>query len=201
MGTYSLQDILPKAPDRTIVPTDPQANALLNAGIDRAQRPEQAFADQANAGIKENAQAMNLGQDQINQKAAASGQDPAMMSAISNVYKGQAQSGIDRLMQKNSMGAGLNRAESLRKMAQAALGRQQVETQNYEKLTEAYNQQENGRAQFISSIFQAGRQGYMTSKMGSKAKTNDFGNGTPNVGGYDHGQESYGDGFDPSSMA
>lgn len=154
-----LGDLLPSAPDRTIVPQDQQSNELINAGIARAKRSPQEFGNDINQNVSEFAG--NLGSQNTAQEAAQTGQDPATLAAMSGVYRGQAQGDIDKLMKTTNQNAQFQKAESLRKMAMAAMGRQQAQTNIYQQLTEAYNQQETARAGLVSSIFQAGRAGMM----------------------------------------
>lgn len=167
------------APDRVIVPRDEQADALLNAGIERSKRPDEAYGQETNAGVNDMANSLTSSPD-VQQQAAQSGQNPAMLSAMSNVYRGQAQGDINKIMKTNDQNAQFRKSEALRQMSMAALGRQQAETNVFSQLTEAYNQQEAARAGVISSIFQVGRQGMMMSASkgkSSKTKTGDFGGG------------------------
>lgn len=180
------------APDRVIVPVDKDADELLRAGVKRAQRSPDEIAQDTNYGMDRTG---NLAQsDQsISGDAAQSGQDPAMMKAISNLYQGQAGAQIDKIKGQNGINATFSKADSLRKLSMAALGQQRVETANFERMTQAYNDQEAARSQLVSSIFQVGRQAYVGSRMKQKKTAPNF---SDRSGGYDapQGEQSdYGD--------
>lgn len=160
------------APDRKNVDLNPKAKELIKAGVNRAMRSPEEYAAERNAGVDNATQVIGPNENQLNQQAAQMGQDPAMLKAISNVYQGQAGQQIARLKSDNNLKSGLMKAESLKRMAHAAIAQQNVETQNFERLTDAYNQNEIARAQFVSSLFQVGRQAYIGSKMKVKSAPN-----------------------------
>lgn len=145
----------PKPPD--MVQLDPRARELLDQGVARASRSGAEHQDEENAGI--DAYAGGLLGGGGDQEAASSAQNPYYVQGLRDAYKSQARSGIDAVKNQNQFSAEMRRSDQLKRMQMAAMGQQQAQLQNYQMLTQAYNQNEAARAQFISSIFGVARTG------------------------------------------
>lgn len=142
-----------KGPDYTAVPLDAGTSELIHQNtLSATQTPEQ-IAARSNAGIQ-GASGEGLQSDQqLQAHAAATGQNPAMLAAIRNQYGQAAQKGVNSIVKQNEINAPLTKADYLQKAAQMAQAKMNVATQNYEGLTDAYNQNMAARAQVISSVF------------------------------------------------
>lgn len=154
-----LDNLFQKAPDRQIVQQDPAVNDLINAQVERASKGPEAFAQAKNVGIDQSSTAPNF--QMLAQQGSRTGEDQGMLNAIQNVYRQKDNQNIERLKQKNAQTSEIDRADALRKAAMAAMGRQQVQNDIFGQLTDAYNQQEAARAQFVSGLFGIGRQAAM----------------------------------------
>lgn len=141
------------APDPKIVGEDPQAAALITEGTNRAVAPTSEHAANINANVANMSQ-LNGKPDEATD--AGLGQSPGFLTALRNQYAARSSKDIDKIQAGNMQRAEMMRADKMRKMAQAAMGQQRVMTQNYEMLTQAYNDAEAARAQLVSSIFQMG---------------------------------------------
>lgn len=159
------------APDPVIVPEDPQTAAMIKEGVDRSTAPTEEHAANINANVANMSQ---LGGKSGEQTDAGLGQSPGFLNALRNQYAARSSKDIDKIQAGNHQRAEMMRADKMRKMAMAAMGQQRAQTQNYEMLTQAYNDAEAARAQLISSIFQmgAGAGGAAMANKGKKPQQN-----------------------------
>ncbi len=180
-------------PTLKIVPLDSGTQNLITGQQTRAGQTDAQLGQQANAGVSQSGQQMQQSDQSLKQEAAGSGSDPAMLQAIRNQYGQKAGSGIQDLMAKNQNNTAMVRANMLQQAAHSQVAKQQVETQNYENLTNAMNQAEMARAGVLSSIFGAvgvGAGMYLGSR-GSSGKRAPGANGAPTGvegGSYNQGQ-------------
>lgn len=172
------------APQPNIVPLDPGTQQLLDQGTTRAGQDASTFAGQLNQGVSQAGNQLGESNQQLNQQGAAAAQSPGMMQAIRNAYSGQTQKNIQAIQSKNQQAGLYAKLDYTNQMARAALMQQNIAAQNYTTLTQAYNQAETSRAQFVNSLFQTVDVGIgiMAGKAKKAAPT-----GGGNVGGYGGG--------------
>lgn len=142
------------APDYRAAQLDPGTKKLIQDSINRGTASDQKLSAELNQGVG----SAQLGQsDQgLKQEAAASGQNPAVLSAIRNQYNQAAGKSIQGLVEKNNLNMGMVRNQRLQMAAQAAMAKMGVETMNYEKLQEANMTAEMARGQALTGILQMG---------------------------------------------
>lgn len=143
-----------KVPDRQFAQLDPDTQSLINQGVDRSSAPVSAYEDAINQGIQQ-PQVSNAPSPQ---EAEQAGVDPNMMTAIRNAYSARSQDSINSLISQNKYKASVEKGQQMNQMAQVKIAQQRVAGQNFAMLTQAYNMQEQSRAQFISQLFQIGGQ-------------------------------------------
>lgn len=141
-------------PQPNFVPLDAGTQGLLDQGVASASRPASDFANDLNKNVSENASGFMGNEQQSSQEAKRTGQDPGMFNALRNAYGSQAGTQIKQITNANQYKAQMMKADYLHQMAIAAVGQQQVATQNYSMLTDAYNQSEMARAGFVNTLFQ-----------------------------------------------
>lgn len=144
------------APDPVIVPLDEGTQGLLNRGTDRATRPSEDYAADLNRGVAEAAQQFSQGPQAGAQESKRLGMDDGFNAALRQAYGSRESDIVNRLVRSNQYRGQLQRSQEMHRMSIAAMAQQRVATQNFAMLTEAYNQQEMARAQFISQLFQTG---------------------------------------------
>lgn len=142
-------------PSLKVVPLDPGTQKLIGDTTARAGQSNAELTKQANEGVAASGAQATQSDQSLKQDAAASGQNPAMLQAIKNQYGQVAGKSIQDTVTRNQNNASMRRAQMLSEAAKAQLAKQQVETQNYEALSNAMNQAEMARAQVLSSIFGA----------------------------------------------
>lgn len=159
-----------QAPDPKVVALDPETQGLIYQGSENAMRPEGDFQADINQGI-ERSGTLGANPSQLMQNAAGLGYDGSngggdiYNDALRSVYNQK--SGLNQENQKwdNKLQAQSQQTKKLRSAAIQAMGQQRAATANFEMLTQAYNQNEMARAQFVSSLFQAGGTAYSINKM------------------------------------
>jgi hypothetical protein len=170
-----------KTPELKYVPLDAEAQGLLNSGIARAASAD--FAGQMNAGISEREGQLAQGDESLESESAKKKADPAMLKALRDQYNSIAGDQVERIKTQNSLKAPLQKAQALRQYAQAALGQQRAQNSFYQQLTDAYNQQEMGRAQFVNTLFQTGANAYAINRGNANPNFNPANYSQPNQGG------------------
>lgn len=85
------------------------------------------------------------------------GQDPAFIQALHNQYYGKQSKQIDALKRQAGMQGQMDKAGALKNLSAIAQGQQQALTQQFQFLTNAYNQQESAKAGAINQLFQTGQ--------------------------------------------
>lgn len=137
-----------ETPTPKYVPLDQQSQGLLNDMQGQAQAPTSDWQAKATKGVDS---ASQLGGQQLNYQAQ-SGQTDAMSKALHNAYQGQAQKQIGSLVDQSKFNAQIAKANYAANINHALLGQAQTQVSNYQMLTDAYNQSEAARAQFVSAI-------------------------------------------------
>lgn len=139
----------PDAPGK--VPLDPGAQALVDRGINRSERP----VDQYAAENAKNAEAYGEGLSGGNaeQRAAQTGSNPYFAKAAQQLYQQKAAKGYSDINKENHLNAFIQRGHEMNQQAQVLLGQQQAMNQQQAFLANVYAQQEQERAQMINSIF------------------------------------------------
>lgn len=185
---FNLGDMLNgKGVDYNAVPLDQGTIGVINANAGHALQGQDALAAEHNAGIVgagPGGQGLQSDQ-QMQSQGAATGQDPAMLRAIRNQYGQQAQKGINTIVKQNQINAPLTQGNELHQAGMMAQAQQNVATQNYEALTDAYNQNMAARAQVISSVFNVMGAG------GGMAMNGQFKKPGQSGGGQGQGQQNY----------
>lgn len=143
-------------PTYKTVELDAGTKQLIDQKQQRALASNQEVANELNAGVREAGEQALQTTEQVNERAAQTGEDPGMLKAIQNQYRKVADDSIGRVVRANENNASMIRAQRLESAAKAALAKQNVETQNYSNLMNAMNQAEMARAQLLSSIFSTG---------------------------------------------
>ena len=199
MAVDILGSLLPKVPGPQGVSLDPNTQALMSAGASMALRPASEFAADANKGVQQSAQSFMPSNEQSSQADARMGTGAGQMGfeqALKNKYGALAGRDVNKIMQANSLNAEMQKANMMNQYAKAYLGQQQAMTQNYEMLTQAYNQNEAARAQFINQLFGAANYG-IGAKLGAKAAAketvNEFNAGGAGIGGVNSRPSAFGE--------
>lgn len=171
-------DILnPQLPDNKRIALDPAVQGLLNDQVNRASADQSTFAAATNQGIDERVGQLNQSNDSLKSYAAKTGQDPAMLEALSGIYGAKAQEQIGKIKTQNELNAPFRKSQALSGVSSAVLGAQQAKNNFYQQLTDAYNQSEMGRAALVSTLFQTGTQAYMHKKQNKTSSGMQFGQG------------------------
>jgi len=136
--------------DPTIVPLDGQTQGLLNQSALRTQEPLDAYKQKQNQGIIQ-AQAALGGVPSAND-SAKSGLTDAMKGGIRNLYQQKAGPQIAMLAAQNNIQGQMAKANAANKYMQQAFQLQKNVTDNYNMLTNAYNQQEAARAGMVAAL-------------------------------------------------
>lgn len=145
------------APTPTIVPLDSGTNSLIDSAVARGQQTPQQFADLQNQGVSEGAHQANQSSPQALQSDATRGySDGSINQAIRNQYQSQSGNNINQLKTAYSQNAVFQKSAALQQASAEAMARQNVTTQSYATLMNAYNQTEQARAQVLNSILGAG---------------------------------------------
>lgn len=174
--------------DITPVELDPRASQLITDAATRASQSPEQIAAMRNAGVNQaGGQALQSDQSLQNQSAGM-GQDDHMLRAIRNQYGHNAQEGINSIVQKNEINAPITKGAMLHHAAKMALAKQNVTNQNYQMLTDAYNQANAARAGVISNALSlGGTVGGMAmgsqsgGRRGGGGNMNNFNSGTDNT--------------------
>jgi hypothetical protein len=161
-------------PKLNTVDLDKGTSALVDASAQRVihETPEQ-IRQQLTQGI-----GTELPQMPIEQQAAQSGQDPNLLGAIRRQYSAKANQSVQRLKDQAHLDAQLEKGKRMSEFSRVAIARQQVQTQNFEALAQAYQQNQAARAQMISSLINLGGTAYALHSMNTKPGSNGPVNGT-----------------------
>lgn len=196
---------MPEAP--APVQVDPQVQGLIDSGVDRSVRSPEEIAAETNQGVAVGAGQLGQSEQQAQNQGLRQGGDAGYINALRGAYSARSDQNIGRIVEKNQMQAQYKKSDQMAKMSRTALAQQRVQTQNFETLTQAYNQQEMARAQFINQIFQLGGTGMGMAAANRKAVKQDesiIGSGPTRTGGYAPSQVDYGggagDGFGNGGM-
>lgn len=144
------------SPTYTSVPLDAGTQGLINTQTANASQSPDQIAGKMNQGVAAAGQQAMQTNEQAQQESAGMGTNPNMLQAIRNQYGAQAGQAISDITKNNQNNASITKANWLQQAAQGALAQQKVETQNYEMLTNAYNDAMMARAQVLSSVFSFG---------------------------------------------
>lgn len=140
----------------TPVDIDPKTQKLIDDSVTRATASNEEIAGKLNQGVNDTGnQALQTDQS-LKQEAAQTGQDPSMLQAIRNQFNQSAGKGIQRIISNNNNQAQLTKANWLQQSAQYSMAQQNVATQNFAALTQAYSDSQMARAQLISSVLSLG---------------------------------------------
>lgn len=175
-GLLDLLGSTPDAPGAT--PLDPGTQGIVNRMTDKAGGDASTFTAGLNQGAGSNL--MENKQQALQSDARqGGGMGASDFGAIRNAYAGQANRQINQIQQKNDMQGKMMKADYMNTTAKALLGQQQQAVNQYGVLTNAYIQQEQARAGFISSLFQVGN-----TAMAASAATQKSGTAPSKAGGY-----------------
>lgn len=151
-----------KGPERQTVDLDPTTQQMINDTVNRASSDPSQFAARANAGVGEAGQQAFQSPEQMAQQSAGMGEynQEAMGTAIQNKYRQLAGKDIGHITRTNDINSLMMKGNALHRAAGMALAQQQVRTQNFEALTQAYNDNQMARAQVIKGILGRGGEAY-----------------------------------------
>lgn len=139
------------------VPLDSTTQGLINQQNQTATQSPGQIGGMLNQNVAQRGQNMFSSGPSTSQTAAKFGNAPgsaSMIQAIRNTYGNQANKQINQIVNQNNWKAPMTQGQMLQQAAQNAMSQQNVETQNYEGLMNAYNTSINARAQVLSSVFQ-----------------------------------------------
>jgi len=139
-------------PSLNIVPLDSGTQNLINGQVHNAAQSDQQISDRLNAGVKDAGQQGMQTSDQLNQRATQTGENPASLEAIRRQYNKVAGDAVGSVVRNNQTNAAMTRANWMNQAARSALAQQQVQTQNYEMMSQAMNAADAARAQILSNI-------------------------------------------------
>jgi exosome complex RNA-binding protein Csl4 len=94
--------------------------------------------------------------DQANARSAQTGENSTGLQAIRNQYNKVAGDAVGGIIRQNQNNAAIQKSQWQQQAARSAIAQQQVQTQNYEMMTNAMNQADMARAQVLSSILGVG---------------------------------------------
>jgi hypothetical protein len=179
------------------VSPDQQTQGLMAQGVSLASRPAGDFATQSSQGMEGGLQSQLQGAPQASQEAARMGVQPGQQgfnTALRNQYNAYAGRQLGGMMATNRVNAEMQKANMMNQYAKAYLGQQRAMTENYANLTQAFNQNEQARAQFISQLFGAADYGIGMNKGGMRSQQTPFNvpSSGGRVGAYSPEQMNYG---------
>jgi hypothetical protein len=186
------------APKLNIVSLDSDTQGLVNNSVQNAGRSGDEFAADINNGVAQNAASLGQDQQHATQEDQRGGDNsPYMADALRGAYQAHSDQNVGRLIKSNQYKGEMAKADYMRQTAAVQAAQQNVRNQNYSMLTEAYNQNEMARAQFVNSLFQLG--GTAVAMYGAEKRDNRrFGKPQmqkiQKLGGHGVGNEDYGSG-------
>jgi len=140
-------------PQPTTVALDPQTQAIESQEAQKAGQPSSEWTGRLNANMDQSG-ALGQSDQQTQHLSQQTGMSPGQIGAIRNVYGMHAREGIQRLKGQNDLQGQMMKADYMSKMSQAMLGQQVTAVNQYQVLTNAYQQQEMARAGLVNSLFQ-----------------------------------------------
>jgi hypothetical protein len=140
------------------VPLDSASQGILNNMTAQSGQNPSVFAASINQGTGSSLQRNDQQQAQA-EAAQGGGMNATDFGAIRNVYNQQAGQQIAQTLNQNNVQAQMMKADYMNATAKAMLGQQQAAVNQYQVLTNAYNQQEQARAGLVSSLFQVANTG------------------------------------------
>jgi len=143
-------------PSLNIVPLDPGTQNLIKGQIGNSTQNDATIAEKLNSGVAAAGQQGMQSSDQLNQRAAQTGENPASLEAIRRQYNKVAGDTVASVVRNNQTNAAMTRANWMNQAARSMLAQQQVQTQNYQMLTQAMNAADAARAQILSNVLGVG---------------------------------------------
>ncbi len=168
-----------ETPDPKTVSLDGGTQGLINRQIEGADKPDEYFSGLLNQGM--DSQQYQVAPELLEQQSQGKMEDPHINKAISRVYQQKAGKALDELKRQNEFQGKMMKNDYMNQTAQVLMRQQQNTLQNYQMLSQAYQAQEQARAQFINSLFQTGNQAMMM--RGPTNMGNSFGGGSQSMGG------------------
>lgn len=139
------------------VPLDAESNQLLNNLGVRAARSTSDFAAEANKGVGQAGQMPLQTNQQLDQQLSGfGGGDPHMAHAIRSAFNARSSADVNRIKNQFGMQAEFEKSNAMKQAAQLAAARNKVNIQNFEGLSQAYEDSEKARAEVISSFMSLG---------------------------------------------
>lgn len=165
--------LLGKSPDAPgFEKLDSETQKLLDLKKDKSSRSAADFIGELNEHLDQGLLSIDNSPESIQAESASKGVDPNFHKAMMNKYYTKSKQAIDRLKSYSSLEGENKKSEELAKMSRALIGQERARTQQYEILTQAYNQQEASKANMINSLFQLGSYGMMMGMSGQKPTVN-----------------------------
>ena len=156
--------LLGDGPQANIVGLDRDTKRMINEGTQRAiNATPESISAQMMAGAEPAAK--GLAMPDAAQTAGSTGQDEGMLRAIQNKFRGETAKDLRKFRTQSDMQSKILKGQRMQQMSQQALMQQNVQTQNFAMLSQAYQQNEAARAQVISSIIGVGTNAAMIGTM------------------------------------
>lgn len=179
MGLGSLPivgSLLGGGPELSVAPLDAGTKKLIDEGVKRnVGENTDDITNQLTRGI-DNGQLLQT-PEQTNQTAEQAGQDPHLLQAIRRQYSDKTNQSVQRLKNQAGVDARLEKGKRMRDFSHVAIAKQQVETQTFQALSQAYQQNQQARAQMISSLINLGGTAMMIQGMKPKVQVGAGGSG------------------------
>lgn len=167
-----LSGIFGGSPDVKAVDLDQGTKDLIHNAVGRAtNETPQDIQGQILNGVGGANEGMSQTPEQLGQEAVRTGQDPALMQAISNRYRQMNTQDLDRFKNQSDVQSRYLKGQRMAQISQAAMAQQQVQTNNYAMLSQAYQANEAARAEVVSNIIGAGSQMYAMGQAGNNVAT------------------------------
>lgn len=141
-------------PQRKVVPLDQGTKKLVDQMYGQAIDPN--LGQKMTTGMEPMSEALLNSGKSAQQEAAGTGQNPAMLEAIRNQYKTQAQGGISRIMKQTNREIPFQRQQMLQSAGSGMNMLNEIEIKNQQALMEAQFNADMARAQVLQGIFGAG---------------------------------------------
>jgi hypothetical protein len=151
-----LDGLLGGGPSLEVVPLDPQTQQRIGNQVNNAAATEKDFSQKYDAGVAAAGDQAKQTDSQFAQRSAQTGEDQAGLQAIRNQYNKAAGDAVSGILRKSQYQQQLTRNQLASDAARSAIAKQQVETSNYEAMTNAMNQADAARASIISNILGVG---------------------------------------------
>jgi len=170
---YSL-GLAKKAPDKTIVPLDPNTTSLIDESVNRMNVPLEQTQKEMQGSMMEQGESFLESPEEARSQFANMGESPYMGDAIKSIHKSQSRDSLQRIRDEADYQNRVDHAAKLKSSWQLTMAKRNIEIDNLAKQAEANIQAEALRAKFLSSVFQTAGRVTAISVMGNKKNKQKF---------------------------